>query len=183
MNMHPAIQNPVNMQAPLSAFSQCHSAIVTQLHALNTLPAMLSVVEQARQVAADTLSLFHHAVLEHHQEEESELFPAVLKSAEEGVEREWVQAMVERLTSEHRSLEAMWKHLEPAVQSAARGKPAQLDGALTEELVRAYLDHAFVEEQEFLPLCEKILGRKGEHMAALGLSLHIRHLPPPPGYI
>jgi hypothetical protein len=33
-------------------------------------------------------------------------------------------------------------------------------------------------EQIFLPLCKTILGRNGDHMAALGLSLHMRHVLP-----
>ena len=40
-----------------------------------------------------------------------------------------------------------------------------------------YQAHARFEEQEFLPLSEKILSRNGDHMAALGLSLHMRHQP------
>ncbi len=39
------------------------------------------------------------------------------------------------------------------------------------------------EELEFLPLSEQILGRNGNHMAALGLSLHMRHQPVILGHI
>jgi hypothetical protein len=34
-----------------------------------------------------------------------------------------------------------------------------------------------LEEQAFLPLAQKVLGRNGNHMAALGLSLDMRHVP------
>jgi hypothetical protein len=49
--------------------------------------------------------------------------------------------------------------------------------------VLAYNAHANYEETEFLPLAETILGRNANHMAALGLSLHMRHTPIPYGYI
>ncbi|MEZ5652848.1 MAG: hypothetical protein R3E87_20115 [Burkholderiaceae bacterium] len=46
------------------------------------------------------------------------------------------------------------------------------------QLIDAYLAHARFEEQEFLPLSELILNRDGNHMAALGLALHARHVLP-----
>ena len=171
------------MDAPLNAFSQCHAGILSQLEAMEELPTLIAAAAQARVVASDTLSIFHHAVFEHHAEEEGELFPAVLRSATPGEERDRVQALQERLTREHRTLEALWKRIEPAVSAGSKGKPADIDSAVVEELVRAYKAHARFEEQEFLPLAQVILGRDGNHMAALGLSLHMRHVAQPVGYI
>jgi len=37
--------------------------------------------------------------------------------------------------------------------------------------------HATLKAQRFLPLAEQILGRNNKHMAALGWSLHMRHVP------
>jgi hypothetical protein len=51
------------------------------------------------------------------------------------------------------------------------------------ELVSVYRAHATFEEHAFLPLSEEILGRNPNHLAALGLSLHIRQLKPVAGYI
>ena len=45
-------------------------------------------------------------------------------------------------------------------------------------MVQRYQAHAKLEEQVFLPLAQTILGRNGNHMAALGLSLHMRHQNP-----
>ena len=177
------VESGVDMQEPLNNFSQCHVGILTQLEALAGLPALVAAAEKARTVAAGTLALFQHAVLVHHAEEEDELFPAVVRSASEGSERDRVKALVERLTSEHRTLEALWRRVEPSVQAAARGKPAEIDAAVIDELTRAYAGHARFEEQHFLPLAHTILARDGNHMAALGLSLHMRHVPAPAGYI
>ena len=183
MTANAPLQQPVDLAAPLTGFSQCHAGIVTQLHALAGLPGLVEAAARAREVAAGTLALFKGAVLEHHAEEESELFPAVLRSAVAGEERDRVRSMIDRLTYEHRALESLWKTLQPAVNAAARGRPAQLDAAVATELVQRYLEHAHFEEQSFLPLAETILGRNGDHMAALGLSLHMRHAPQPVGYI
>jgi hypothetical protein len=50
-------------------------------------------------------------------------------------------------------------------------------------LVSEYVAHARYEETDFLPAAEAILGRNDNHMAALGLSLHLRHAPQPVPYV
>ena len=178
MTANPADQRPIDLEAPLNSFSQCHAGILSQLDALSGLPALMAAAARARSVAASTLALFQHGMVEHHADEEGELFPAVLRSAQ-GAERDQVQAVVERLTGEHRTLEALWKRIEPALNAGAKGKVTDVDEDVVAELVRAYTVHARFEEQEFLPLAHIILGRNGNHMAALGLSLHIRSAPQP----
>lgn len=176
-------QHPIDLQAPLTSFSQCHVGIMRQLEALDGLPELTRAAQRAREVAAATEALFKGAVLEHHAEEEKDLFPAVLRSAAPGEERMGVEAMVQRLTAEHRAVEAMWERLRPAVHAAAQGRPVELDAALVHQLVHGYLQHANFEEEQFLPLAATILRRDGNHLAALGLSLHLRHAPQPVGHI
>jgi hemerythrin-like domain-containing protein len=183
MSNQPAKPKPVDQDAPLNSFSQCHAGILSQLEAMAELPALVAAAARARSVAMSTLALFQDSVLEHHAEEESELFPAVLRSAHPGEERERVETIVQRLTGEHRTLEALWKRIEHAVNANAKGKPVEVDAAVVAELVCAYGVHARFEEEEFLPLADTILGRDGNHMAALGLSLHLRHATQPVGYI
>jgi hemerythrin-like domain-containing protein len=161
--------------SPISEFSNCHVGILGHLSALGELPALLEPAARARQVAAETLKFFRDVVYEHHQQEERELFPAVLASAVPGEERDRVQAIVERLTREHRAVEAAWSRLEPALKDVARGHDSNVRGEDIAELVRTYEAHARDEEQQFLPLSQAILGRNSDHMAALGLSLHMRH--------
>ena len=48
--------------------------------------------------------------------------------------------------------------------------------AQLEAFVTRYSQHAAQEEQKFLPLAERILSRNSNHMAALGLSLHMHHI-------
>lgn len=158
---------------PLAGFSQCHLGILSQLQAFVELPALQAAAAQARHIAASTLALFKTEVHEHHVEEESVLFPAVLRSAAPGEEFSRVQVMVKHLTAEHRVIESLWKELEPAVKATAKGKPTDLGRDAVERLVRAYLSHARFEEQHFLPLAELVLGRNSAHMAALGRSLHL----------
>jgi len=164
--------------SPIDDFSQCHAGILNHLQALGTLPALLEPAARARQIAADTVSFFRDAVYEHHAEEEKELFPAVLASATKGVERDKVQAIVAELTDEHRKVEAAWAKLEPKLKALAKGHEAEVGGAEITALVETYQTHARYEEEVFLPLSQAILGRNSNHLAALGVSLHMRHAMP-----
>ena len=177
------IQDTSHPAEPLTAFSQCHAGIVSQLQAFAELPALQVAAAQARNVARDTLALFKDAVYAHHADEENELFPAVVRSAAKGEEAGRARAMVQRLTVEHRAIELLWKKMEPAVKATANGKSTDLDLDAVEALVRAYLAHARFEEQEFLPLAQAVLSRNSNHMAALDVSLHLRHAPPVVGHI
>jgi len=165
--------------APLNTFSNCHAGILRHLADLGDLPVLLAPAQRARRIAEDALGFFRAAVFEHHAEEEAELFTAVIKSATPGEERERVQALTERLTREHRAIEALWKSLEPGLRQVAKGHDSGLDAAELERLVREYTAHAAFEEAEFLPLSQDILGRNANHMEALGMSLHMRHMPLP----
>ena len=183
MKTHPAAHEPGHSSEPLTSFSQCHLGILSQLQAFEELPALQAAAAQAQTIATQTLALFHHAVYEHHADEERELFPAVLLSARRGEEADFAEAMVQLLTAEHRHIEMLWKKLEPAIKAVAKGRPVELDLGAVEELVRNYAAHARFEEEHFLPLAETVLRRNGNHMEALGLSLHLRHTPQPVGHI
>lgn len=163
---------------PIQNFSQCHEGILSHLRGFGELPALLAPAARARAVATDILAFFRQAVFEHHAEEERELFPAVLASAEAGEERARVQAIVDRLTREHRQVERAWAQLEPELRRVAKGQDSELDAQAVAELVASYRGHAQYEEAVFLPLSQQILSRNANHMAALGMSLHMRHVLP-----
>jgi hemerythrin-like domain-containing protein len=144
---------------------------------------LLEPAAKARLIAEESLEFFREAIFEHHLEEERELFPAVIASAQPGAELERVKAMAKRLTDEHRAIEALWKQLEKGLKPVAKGQSTRLDVSELHRLVTEYKAHAAYEETEFLPLSEEILGRNSNHMAALGLSLHMRHAKPVNAYI
>lgn len=176
----PADEDDVN---PVDSFSDCHAGILSGLREFSNLPPLHEAAQRARKVAQHSLELFDHAVMEHHAQEEEELFTAVLRSARRGEERDLVQSLIWRLTDEHRDIEDLWKRLRPEVERAATGKSARLRSEAVDLLADCYRQHASFEEREFLPLAQEILGRDGNHMAALGMSLHMRHVSIPVGYI
>ena len=67
--------------------------------------------------------------------------------------------------------------LESGLKKVAKGQTSDINVAEVQRLVSQYRAHAQYEETEFLPLSQTILGRNSHHMAALGMSLHMRHTP------
>lgn len=175
MSQTPASLN-LDDDKPLTNFFSCHEGIVSHLKTFGELPALLEPAARARKIAEETLEFFQGAVFDHHAEEEKDLFPAVLAHAAKGGEHDKVQGMIKGLTAEHRDIEAIWSQLEPQLQKVAKGHLAEVDAASVQHLVSKYSAHAKLEEDEFLPLAEEILGRNSADMAALGLSLHTRHV-------
>jgi len=161
--------------APLQDFSTCHAGFVTVLEAAIGLPDMIVTAARSRACAADMLKMFHNSLLAHHDDEERDLFPAVLRVAEPGEEAERARIMVTQLVREHREIAHVWKQLEPAVQAVANGYLPQLDSALLQELVERFNAHVRLEEDEFLPFAQQVLAREAADLAMLGLTLHRRH--------
>ena len=108
-------------QAPLDNFSECHSGIVRHLNDLDSLVPLLEPARQAHKLAAEAVRFFRASIFEHHNEEEKDLFPAVLANANAGEERNKAQEAVDRLVREHRHLESVWAKLQPQLESIAHG--------------------------------------------------------------
>lgn len=170
---------------PTDDYSQCHIGIIKNFQSLKEL-GELSISEpvspQIQAQAGQLVRFFKDVVMTHHREEEQELFTVVLDCASPGEELAQAQALVERLTREHRALEKEWKALEGAIKKLAKGKLVALDRNAAVRMAEHYLAHAEFEEAEFLPLSATILKDTG--MAELGLTLHSRHQQSRiPGYI
>ena len=162
-------------EAPLQDFSKCHAGFVTVLETALGLPEMIATAARSRSCAADMLKMFRDRLLAHHDDEERDLFPAVVRVAQPGEEADRARTMVAQLVREHREIAELWKQLEPAVQAVANGYLPMLDAALLHELVRRFNEHVRSEEDEFLPFAQQVLARQAEDLAMLGLALHRRH--------
>jgi hemerythrin-like domain-containing protein len=179
----PAMVTPLDpadagLHPPIRRFCGSHQHIFEGLRELRRVPALAEALKDARATALATLALFEADVASHHADEEKELFVAVLQSARGTEEEGAVDELVTRLTAEHRRIERMWKALRPAMRRVAAGNaPEHPDFAKSvEELCRAYSNHACLEEESFLPLADRVLARNPNHLEALDLSLHMRHV-------
>lgn len=158
----------------LTDFTNCHASIVEYLDPLGEMNTLLAAARLARERASATVEVFEHMIVNHHEEEERELFPAVCKAATVGPERDQVVTMTQRLAADHRQIEAHWKAIRPGLERIAAGDTEALDLEAVLRLVTGYQTHAHFEETRFLPLASRILQRHDPELAQLGYALHIR---------
>ena len=76
----------------------------------------------------------------------------------------------------HRRIESEWSKLEPRLKDVAKDHDAVIDASQITALLKSYQMHARYEEEVFLPLSQTILGRNSNHLSALGMSIHLRHV-------
>lgn len=147
--------------ATIVNFSHCHDDIVEHLRTMSGLPELAAHAGRARRVAEDTRDFFSSVIYNHHREEERLLFEAVLAGAAQGEEFARVKTITDRLTRQHRKMEAMYVRIEPDLGKMAKGLAGALDPAALAALVSEYSAHAAFEESELLPLSNAILSRPG----------------------
>jgi len=161
---------------PLNEFSGCHEGIVENLKQLQNLLVLLGESPEhpdIRKIAKNLIAFYHDLMLLHHEEEEHELFTAVMDAAASEAEASEARDHIKRLVAEHRELERMWLLIEPDMKLLAKGRDSHLDHGIAGSLAQQYLEHADFEERIFLPLAAKMLSKN--ELSALGLSMHMRH--------
>jgi hemerythrin-like domain-containing protein len=111
---------------------------------------------------------FDTAAVHHHEDEEQDLFPALLESMA-GSDAVCIRELTDGLRRDHRALEVAWRRVRAVLERIAAGENVALASADVEALVGLYERHIEVEERELLPmaarlLCEDDLARIGRAM-------------------
>jgi hemerythrin-like domain-containing protein len=149
-------------EAPLEMLAACHGRIERQCATLRRLVAHLARQPgtlpdmEARSAAGALLRYFDTAAVHHHQDEERDLFPALLE-AMAGSDAVCIRDLAARLSAEHRALEGAWGRLRPALEAVAAGDRATVDARAAEAFAQLYEAHLAVEDAELLPMATRLL--------------------------
>ena len=154
---------------PLDVLEACHRRIARQCDSLETLLAHHAVHDsdtQARQAARAILDYFDTAAVQHHDDEERNLFPLLEQAGAAGA-----CDLVELLTHEHDELARLWRTLRPALAEIAAGHSVRLDELTVRRFIALNRSHLDFENTHVLPLARRTLGaadlqRLGSAMAA-----------------
>ena len=139
--------------------SACHHRIEGQCATLQRLAAHLAThgADQDATVAATAvLRYFDTAALDHHADEETDLFPALIESMA-GSDAVCIREMTDALTSDHRELESRWRRLRPTLLGIASGNSLPLIAGDVQAFVALYERHIEREENELLPMAGRLL--------------------------
>lgn len=148
-----------SFEVPLEMLAACHQRVQTQCATLRRLVPHLAqhgADAAARSAAAAVLRYFDSAARDHHADEESDLFPALIESMA-GSDAVCLHDIIGALTADHRALEAHWRHVRARLEAIAGGDGATLESQDIEPMITLYERHIEREEKELLPMAERLL--------------------------
>jgi len=149
----------VGFEAPLEMLSACHARIEQQCEILQRLVrhvAHLGTDAQARSAAAGVMRYFDTAAVDHHADEEVDLFPALIE-AMAGSDAVCLRELTAGFAMEHRELESRWRQVREALARVAAADPTSLDADAIAAFVGLYQRHIAREEGELLPMAARLL--------------------------
>jgi len=160
---------------PLEMLLTCHRRIEKQLQTLERLRVHLrthGVDADASAAAQALLRYFTRAAVDHHADEESDLFPLLERRIADADDRERFAALRQSLEREHREVEAQWTRLRKPLEGIADGFTRALPEADVRAFAGAYAKHIGVEEAAFQEFFERWIN--DEDRIALGNSMSAR---------
>lgn len=161
-------------EAPLEMLSACHSRVERQCETLRRLVAHLAAHgadAEARSAAANVIRYFDTSAVQHHADEEENLFPALIE-AMAGSDPACIRELTTGLSAEHRELEARWRRVRAVLEQVVAGSDATLSSAEVEALAGMYATHIEREERELLPMAARLLD--DEELDRIGRAMRER---------
>jgi hypothetical protein len=171
----PGFSTPAaGFEVPLEMLAACHLRIERQCTTLQRLAQHLLTNgsdAQAQSAASGLKRYFDISALDHHADEEVDLFPVLIESMA-GSDAVCLRQMIATLSAEHRELENRWQRLRVVLQQVAHGMPAALDVDEVNDFVGLYERHIAREQAELLPLAQRLLG--DDELERVGLAMRAR---------
>lgn len=161
-------------EAPLEMLSACHDRMARQCATLRRLVPHLALHgadQEARTAAASVMRYFDTSAIDHHRDEEVDLFPALIESMA-GSDAVCLHELTEGLTLDHRALETHWQRLRIPLAQIAAGESAALASDEVEALVGLYERHIQREDTELLPMAARLLS--DDALASIGRAMRER---------
>lgn len=168
----------VGFEVPLEMLAACHLRVQDQCATLQRLVSHIAAHgsdRPAREAATAVMRYFDTSANHHHEDEERDLFPALLAAAA-GSDALCLRELTAALTAEHRELEARWNALRAVLAQVALGQPAQLAQEDVAGFARMYERHIAREETELLPIAQRLLS--DAELDRIGLAMRMRRAPP-----
>ncbi len=159
---------------PIAVLKHCHDKIRKQI---TTMQNLLSHLAQyganfdAQQGAKAVLQYFNKAAHLHHEDEEQDLMPMLLASAQDE-DAALLQALVPEILADHRRMDLAWEQLKSQLEAIAAGSDAALSAAGVASFADAYHAHMAKEEGQLAPMAKRIFS--AAQMAQLGEAMQKR---------
>ncbi|MEY4764782.1 MAG: hypothetical protein RI907_1455 [Pseudomonadota bacterium] len=164
----------VGFEVPLEMLAACHGRVQHQCETLLRLLDHLKshgADRSAQEAAQAVMRYFDTAARHHHEDEELDLFPALLESMA-GSDAVCLRELTESLRGDHRLLERRWASLRERLMQVTEGSAAALEDDDVKGFVQLYEQHIAREEAELLPMAARLLS--AVELDRIGLAMRSR---------
>jgi hemerythrin-like domain-containing protein len=168
----------VGFEVPLEMLAACHLRVHDQCSTLLRLVPHIAAHgsdRAAREAATAVLRYFDVSARHHHEDEERDLFPALIE-AMAGSDAVCLRELTAALTAEHRELEARWRTLRAVLALVAAGHTVRLAQDDVSGFAQRYERHIAREESELLPMAARLLS--DAELDRIGLAMRLRRAVP-----
>lgn len=138
---------------PIEMWLACHERLLRMTALLIRLRDHVAgggALESAQVTATSILRYFDEAAPRHHEDEELDLFPRLMKHVK-GAERDKIVETVDVLRAEHIELDRLWKVVRPILTELAEAVKVSLSEDAVLHFVNAYQQHVERENEMLSP--------------------------------
>ncbi len=177
------VDPPAGFDEPLEMLLGCHRRIEKQLETLKRLRAHLDakgIDAEASAAAQAVLRYFGKSAVDHHEDEEKDVFPLLERRIADAGEAARFRELRRRLETDHRDLEAAWARLRKPLEGVAEGLMRTLPEDDVQSLAGAYANHIAAEESALREMFARWLDDRDRE--AIGRSMAARRRVPFPAH-
>lgn len=174
---------PAGFDDPLEMLFGCHRRIEKQLETLKRLRIHLQekgIDAEATSAAESVLRYFRKAAVDHHADEEVDVFPAIEQRIDDATEAARFRDLRERLEADHERVDAAWTKVRKPLEGIAEGLMRTLPEPDVLALAALYSAHIHAEETELRAFFDRWLGPRDLEMLGRAMAAR-RNVPFPPG--
>jgi pyridoxamine 5'-phosphate oxidase len=163
---------------PLAMWHACHERVARMTNLLERLLDHLAThpIDHDAQVTATTVRrYFDEAAPRHHDDEEVDLFPQVLRrlqAAGDTARAARIGILIETLQSDHQDMDVLWSSLRLQLARVEDGQATSFDPAEVAQFINRYRAHIDTEESEIGPAARAVL--TPEDLLSIGRSMAAR---------
>lgn len=159
---------------PLAVLKHCHDRIRKQLATLEKLLPHLAqhgADAEAQKAALAVLKYFQNAAPLHHDDEEVDLLPTLVQTAQAD-DADLLATLLPKILQQHQQMAVQWQVLEAQLSLISTGSAADLNNIDVTSFQAIYQEHMQIEETQIAPMAMRLFSQ--EQMYKLGQAMQAR---------
>ncbi len=139
---------------PLALLRACHNKIVAHCELIEEIVSALQGNNEdldTRQAARQVITYFTSSARQHHEDEEKDLFPLLIRQSLK------LADLVNGLKQEHRTLDELWAAIEPELRRMPEPANPNAFIAAASAFCNLNREHVIRENTDFLPVAQNSL--------------------------